>query len=193
MRYLFFILFILCSCSKNTQINPEDQEENTSRQVDAIPIEYVEIYLLDNLNEDRGYCIDVKGSKVNANPENGLQVHTCYSYRGEISVDQGFDENKTEEDEFYMPYFDLCMQAENIIESSNIELKNCNKNEKQKFSFNDQGEIVALNNSNLCLTVSKNTRDGGGGDPIHKIRDLSLEICSEEISSRQKWGLRKTK
>ena len=48
----------------------------------------VEVYLLNQLDDHRGYCIDIKGSKSNANPENGLQAHTCYSYQGEISVDQ---------------------------------------------------------------------------------------------------------
>ncbi len=39
----------------------------------------VEIYLVDMLdNIQNGYCIDIaKGRGANANPEDGLQAHTC--------------------------------------------------------------------------------------------------------------------
>ncbi len=108
-----------------------------------------------------------------------------------VSVDQGFDNVKIDEDEFYMPFFDVCMEAENTSASSTLKLRGCNKNEKQKFKFNNNAEIVLNDNTNLCLTVSENSREGGGGTPTHLIRDLTLDNCSTDISSRQKWGLRK--
>ena len=54
----------------------------------------VEIKLIDNLDDKRGFCIDIKGYKSRANIERGLQAHTCYSYQGEIAIDQGLDANK---------------------------------------------------------------------------------------------------
>ena len=51
--------------------------------------ELVEIHLLDNLDDERGFCIDIKGHKSRASIEKGLQAHTCYSYQGHISIDQG--------------------------------------------------------------------------------------------------------
>lgn len=55
--------------------------------------ENVEIYVVDMLdNIQNGYCIDIaKGRGADANPENGLQAHTCYSPSGEVLVDQAFD------------------------------------------------------------------------------------------------------
>jgi len=53
--------------------------------------EAVEIYALNQLDEYRGYCLDIKGHKLKAKTNKGLQAHTCYSYQGEIAVDQGFD------------------------------------------------------------------------------------------------------
>ena len=108
-----------------------------------------------------------------------------------VVVDQGFDNVKIDEDEFYMPFFDVCMEAENTSATSTLKLRGCNKNEKQKFKFNNNAEIVLNDNTNLCLTVSENSREGGGGTPTHLIRDLTLDNCRTDISSRQKWGLRK--
>ena len=192
MKYILFISLLFISCSKNSESNSINEDENLASETEQVSNEYYEIYLLEQLNENRGYCIDIKGSKLNADPDNGLQAHTCYSYQGEVSVDQGFDNVKIDEDEFYMPFFDVCMEAENTSASSKLNLKACNKNEKQKFKFNNKAEIVLNDNNNLCLTVSENSREGGGGTPTHLIRDLILDNCSTDISARQRWGLRKT-
>ena len=191
MKYIIFISLLFISCSKNSESNSINENENLASETEQVSNEYYEIYLLEQLNENRGYCIDIKGSKLNADPDNGLQAHTCYSYEGEVSVDQGFDNVKIDEDEFYMPFFNVCMEAENTSASSKLNLKACNKNEKQKFKFNNKAEIVLNDNNNLCLTVSENSREGGGGTPTHLIRDLILDNCSTDISTRQRWGLRK--
>ena len=191
MKYILFISLLFISCSKNSESNSSNEDESIASEAAQVSNDYYEIYLLEQLNENRGYCIDIKGSKLNADPDNGLQAHTCYSYQGEVSVDQGFDNVKIDEDEFYMPFFDVCMEAENTSASSTLKLRGCNKNEKQKFKFNNNAEIVLNDNTNLCLTVSENSREGGGGTPTHLIRDLTLDNCSTDISSRQKWGLRK--
>ena len=191
MKYILFISLLFISCSKNSESNSINEDENLASETEQASNEYYEIYLLEQLNENRGYCIDIKGSKLNADPDNGLQAHTCYSYQGEVSVDQGFDNVKIDEDEFYMPFFDVCMEAKNTSASSTLNLNGCNKNEKQKFKFNNKAEIVLNDNNNLCLTVSENSREGGGGTPTHLIRDLILDNCSTDISTRQRWGLRK--
>ena len=191
MKYILLISLLFISCSKNSESNSSNEDESIASEAAQVSNDYYEIYLLEQLNENRGYCIDIKGSKLNADPDNGLQAHTCYSYQGEVSVDQGFDNVKIDEDEFYMPFFEVCMEAENTSVSSILKLKVCNKNVKQKFKFNSNEEIVLSDNTNLCLTVSENSREGGGGTPTHLIRDLILDNCSADISTRQRWGLRK--
>ena len=191
MKYILFISLLFTSCSKNSESNSINEDESLASETEQRSSKNYEIYLLEQLNENRGYCIDIKGSKLNADPDNGLQAHTCYSYQGEVSVDQGFDNVKIDEDEFYMPFFEVCMEAENTSASSILKLKVCNKNVKQKFKFNSNEEIVLSDNTNLCLTVSENSREGGGGTPTHLIRDLILDNCSADISTRQRWGLRK--
>ena len=53
----------------------------------------VEIRLVDKLDEQRGFCIDIRGHKERAKVNRGLQAHTCYSYQGQLGVDQAFDKN----------------------------------------------------------------------------------------------------
>ena len=59
----------------------------------------VEFYSLDQIGDQRGFCIDIRGHKSKAKVDSGLQAHTYYSYQGSIAVDQGFD--SLELDEFF--------------------------------------------------------------------------------------------
>ena len=179
---LIFVFTQLVSC------NNESSDENLLH----LNEETIEIYLLNNLNDTRGYCIDMMGYKNNADISKSLQAHSCYSYQGEISVDQGFDKLKITQEEFYIPHFKVCMESENTEKSSALILKACNKSEKQKFILQNDGKIQLKNNLNLCLTISEEFREGGGGNPVHLIRNLSLENCDNSISIRQKWGIRKS-
>ena len=65
----------------------------------------VEVYLTNQLDDDRGFCLDIKGHKTRAKIDRGLQAHTCYSYQGSISVDQGFDAAKLGKNKFFLPAF----------------------------------------------------------------------------------------
>ncbi|WP_413694037.1 hypothetical protein [Psychromonas sp. KJ10-2] len=48
----------------------------------------VEIALKHNLDGYlNGYCLDISGGGKNIDPANGLQVHTCYSYKGALGSD----------------------------------------------------------------------------------------------------------
>tara|TARA_B110000263_G_C15183291_1_gene452594 strand:- start:124 stop:711 length:588 start_codon:yes stop_codon:yes gene_type:complete len=174
------ILFIF-SCNKNENI---DDIQNISNEV-------VEIYLLETLDESRGFCLDIKGYKSNANIENGLQAHTCYSYQGMVAVDQSFDLLRINENEFFMPSFDVCMEAESLNKSSNLRLSSCAKNELQKFIFTNEGRIQLEKNKKLCITISQeNSIEGGGGNPVHLIRNIELQNCEMNLSTYQTWGIR---
>ena len=177
-KILLLLLFISC----NNQSN-ENDESILNQQIG-------EVYLLNTLNDSRGYCIDMKGYKNNADINKSLQAHSCYSYQGEISVDQGFNVSNISNEEFYIPHFKVCMEAEKIEESSALDLKSCDKNNKQKFILQSDGKIQPKENLNLCLTVSDNFSEGGGGSPVHLIRTLSLKNCNDQLSSYQKWGIR---
>ena len=42
----------------------------------------------------------------------------------------------------------------------------------------------------LCLTAGSVVLPGGGGNPIHIMRDISFEACDSAINERQLWELR---
>ena len=183
-KILYAVIFLIFACS--------DEKEVITKQV-TIEKENVEVFLLSTLNDSRGYCLDIIGYKNSADVNKGIQAHSCYSSQGEISVDQGFDKAKIALNEFYIPHFKVCLSADKIEESSTVKLDICDNTENQKFILQNDGKIQPSSNLNLCLTVSESYREGGGGNPVHLIRSLSIEICNNNISSRQTWGTRSIK
>ena len=61
----------------------------------------------------------------------------------------------------------------------------------QKFEWDNNGRIYLISNMKLCLTVAQGkSRKGGGGWPIHLMRNLSLELCGDTLQVFQMWGAR---
>ena len=131
-----------------------------------------------------------------------LRAHTCHSEQintlfagdfesGGISSDQGFDVSKISKGEFKLPFYNVCMEVENVGSSSGLVLRECDKNPKQQFVFEDDGKIKPVNDPGLCLTTSADYDwDGGGYKPIYIVRDLFMSACNPAFSERQSWGLR---
>jgi hypothetical protein len=152
----------------------------------------VEVYLLNQLDDSRGFCIDVRGHKFKAQINKGLQAHTCYSYQGEISPDQGFSSLKLTKNQFILPSFNVCMEASSLTQSANLKLRKCDRNNLQNFEWSNENKIHLIDNRKLCLTVDQGqSKKGGGGSPVHLMRNLSLELCTESLNSYQAWGVRK--
>ena len=131
-----------------------------------------------------------------------LRAHTCHSEQintlfagdfesGGISSDQGFDVSKISKGEFKLPFYNVCMEVENVGSSSGLVLRECDKNPKQQFVFEDDGKIKPVNDPGLCLTSSADYDwYGGGYKPIYIVRDLFMSACNPAFSERQSWGLR---
>ena len=162
---------------------------NIVRSEDAS--ELVEVNLVNQIDEQRGYCIDIKGYKLRAEVNRGIQAHTCYSYQGQIAVDQGFDRKKIINNQFFFPGFNVCMEASSIAASGKLLLKDCNLRDVQKFMLMNDGRISLVSNKKLCLTVSQGeSRKGGGGSPAHLIRSVLFQPCSDKLMNYQKWNIR---
>lgn len=150
----------------------------------------VEVRLASLLDDTRGFCIDILGSKSRAQVTSGLQAHTCYSYQGEIGIDQAFDKKRISENAFYLPGFDVCMTATVISSGAGLALQECNKQDSQQFDLQADGTIRLTTDASLCLTVSaKESIQGGGGTPPHLKRPLSLQTCDNSLSEFQTWLL----
>ena len=131
-----------------------------------------------------------------------LRAHTCHSEQintlfagdfesGGISSDQGFDVSKISKGEFNLPFYNVCMEVENVGSSSGLILRECDKNPKQQFVFEDDGKIKQVNDLGLCLTASGSySWYGGGYIPVYIVRDLYMTACNPAISERQSWGIR---
>lgn len=162
----------------------------------AIPIaqsadDLVEIRLADDIDEDRGYCLDIAGGKgANAPVDKGLQAHTCYDYTGGLLEDQSFESALIENGQFKIPYFDVCMAASSVETGSSLALAACDGGDTQVFSLESNGHLILQANPELCVTVSSTEkREGRGGTPVHVMRPLSLQPCSEESQAYQAWSI----
>ena len=154
----------------------------------------VEIYSLNQMDDNRGFCIDIRGHKSKAKVNRGLQAHTCYSYQGEVAVDQGFDSSKLIKNQFYLPAFNVCMEAASVTASASLQLTKCRDEQLQRFEWDKEGKIYLMDDKSLCLTVAQGeSRKGGGGSPVHLIRNLSMETCSDTLKPFQSWGMRAVK
>ena len=152
----------------------------------------VEIYLLNQLDDPRSFCIDIRGHKLKAKIDKGLQAHTCYSYQGEISPDQSFNSLELTKNQFILPSFNVCMEASSLVPSANLRLRKCDRNKLQNFEWSNKNKIRLISDRKLCLTVDQGqSKKGGGGTPVHLMRNLSLELCNKSLNSYQAWSVRK--
>lgn len=151
----------------------------------------VEVTLVNKLDEPRGFCFDTLGYQMRARPEEGLQTHTCYAYQGELAVDQAFDADGIANGMFRIIDFDLCMTARGLEAGNSFALEPCQGLNTQHLEHRADGSVVATAAPELCVTAGAGpSRHGGGGDPVHLIRTLTLEPCGASQEMRQRWRLR---
>jgi hypothetical protein len=150
-----------------------------------------EVNLLDALDEPRGYCIDMIGYKERARTNRELQAHTCYSYQGAVAADEGVDGKLAQTGRFRFPHFDVRMTVEHAQEAALIMLTKCGDTVGQHFRLTGEKRIVPAAREDLCVTVADGEgAPGGGGEPVHLRRALSLRHCSDEATARQRRRLR---
>ena len=151
----------------------------------------VEMMLSDRLDGNLdSYCLDISGSKANANIEKGLQTHTCYGYQGASGIDQLFDLERLSNNQLYMPEFDVCATLSDTVSGTRISLAACDTSESQKITLTENGYLSPVAAMDMCLTAGEETRLGRGGTSEHQIKSLTLEPCSEELAKYQRWETR---
>ncbi|MEO0380103.1 MAG: RICIN domain-containing protein [Pseudomonadota bacterium] len=152
--------------------------------------ENVEIYVVDMLdNFQDGYCIDIaKGRGYDANPDDGLQAHTCYSPSGEVLVDQAFDPDQFSDGVLYMPEFDVCIQAPSTEIGASPELADCDRSAAQNWLFSGEGTIAPATAPDVCLTLTGETRTGRSDE--NQMIAMTLQACSDDLAAYQTWSNR---
>jgi len=153
--------------------------------------ENVEVLLTDKLDGNlSAYCLDIKGGGESVDPANGLQAHTCYSYKGSLGTDQIFDTARFGEGTLYMPVYEVCAEVSSIEAGATVGLATCDGNDKQQFTFSGEGSITPKNATGLCFTAGSETTMGRGGTSAHQIKTLSLAECSDDLVAYQQWRTR---
>ena len=148
----------------------------------------VELQLIERLDEARGFCIDIRGHKKRAKIRKGLQAHSCYSYQGEIAVDQAFDKDLLNQESFFLPAFNVCMEVEGYFENAKLLLRRCSGQDFQRFKLTQTGQIKLVSGDNLCVAIGRTkSREGGGGSPPHLIRPINLQDCSKIDTKHTTW------
>lgn len=181
---LLLVVIGLSACSSSEDPNSASQAD--APQTITEPIENVEITLIDVLDGvTSSYCLDIAGGNQNIDISNGLQAHTCYSYRGEIGTDQKFDPTRFESNELYMPDFDVCATVSALGEGASIGLAACDGSDLQTISFSGSGTISMVTAPQLCFTAGTDSRFGRSD--VHQIKALTLETCSPDRAAYQMW------
>ncbi|MBD8875339.1 ricin-type beta-trefoil lectin domain protein [Roseibium polysiphoniae] len=152
--------------------------------------EEVEIYLTDMLdNTQAGYCLDIaRAQGEQANPDDGLQGHTCYSPGGSLGVDQTFETDRFAEGVLYMPKFDVCAKVSTTEPGTAVDLAECDGSQAQSFIFSGQGAISPAAAPAMCFTLGEDTRSGRSN--VNQIKGLSLQACDEAKAAYQTWNVR---
>ena len=153
----------------------------------------VEVKLQAFLEEDRGWCLDLRGPAIRAAIKGGVHGHTCYLYQGNgVSLDQGYiQEDILEKDTFRMSSFDdQCMTLYEPKSGAFASLETCDGRITQDISLTETGHIIPAMAPDLCLTIGTQTLPGGGSSPLHILKSVDFQTCDDSISERQTWELR---
>lgn len=170
------------------------------------PAGLAELKLIDSLDDERGWCVDLFAHRANALPIGGLQGHNCFLYFaiGSPTEDQGVDVALFEETgKFKFRYYDVCMTLHNPAPGSFVASDPCSDDPAQIFTMSDTGLIQPKSAPELCVTIGPTTVPGGGRLPapnavrppptnegIPLIRRLTFETCSDELATLQQWEFR---
>lgn len=151
----------------------------------------VEVTLKDRLDGNlNGYCLDIRGGGQNIDPSQGLQAHTCYSYRGDLGSDQAFDPELMAGGEFKVIAFDVCATMDGTETGAEVALSACDGSDLQQFDFAANGSISPKSAPGMCLTAGNETTFGMGGTSPHQIKTLTLQQCSDTLTAYQEWYAR---
>lgn len=185
----FLLIFLVTACEPQSETTTSGTQGAVTNSGSKVLAEGVEITLQDELDGIlNSYCLDIAGGNKDVNPDKGLQAHTCYSYQGELGSDQVFDPGQFANNTLSMPNYDVCATLTGLQEGAEIGLAACDSSDSQTIAFTGEGVISPVSAPNMCFTAAQESRLGRGSQ--HQIRDLTLEPCSEDLASVQKWRTR---
>ncbi|KXF83349.1 RICIN domain-containing protein [Enterovibrio coralii] len=130
------------------------------------------IKLVDPLDEEEFYCLDITGHKTSLKLDDPLQAHTCKK----ASDDQLF---VLEQSTLKMPAYDRCLTAagssNTSLPGSTLLVRECNGGVTQNFSVLESGK-VQLEGSDLCIAAGNVSKVASGPSICGESRAYNLVL-----------------
>jgi len=138
----------------------------------------VEVKLKAFFEEDRGWCLDLRGPAIRAAVKGGVHGHTCYLYQENgVGDDQAYvQEDILEKDIFRLAAFpDQCLTLYEPKAGSFGSFETCDGRVTQDISLTDTGHIIPAMAPDLCLTFGTDSLPGGGANPLHILKPVDFQ------------------
>jgi len=136
------------------------------------------------LDEARGYCIDIPGSGPTINLDASLQAHTC-KFRDAIA-DQLFEEADGEH--IRASEFARCLAVDELEPGQPLLLRACANSRLQRWQFAD-GRLNLTARPELCVALGAERGERWGTpplvSPVYRRVTLALAECAEAAAKLQ--------
>ncbi len=152
--------------------------------------------LVNTLDRDDGYCIDVVGAGNYIKFDMSLIAHNC---KEGLSADEAVTYRS--DGTIFFPAYNRCVTVMGLnnhaLPYSALMIKKCNVDESflkstkfQKFTINKHKQ-VQLNATNLCITVGDSSKETYS--PDHRWRSFYMQDCSASEPELSQWNFVKPK
>jgi acetyl esterase/lipase len=145
---------------------------------------------IQNLDEPRGYCLDIRGEGTSIQLDQPLQAHTC-KYGGPVE-DQRFE--RSADGAILAPAYNRCLAAASLADGAQLLVRPCAAADTQRWSM-AWGRLSPVSRSDLCVTVAGDKGRPFGTpvliSPVYHQRDLVLDRCDAAREGNQsfRWSL----
>lgn len=138
------------------------------------------------LEDPRGYCIDVPGFGASLALDGPIATHSCKYGRPGFYVDELLEQ--TEEGRLRLVTYDRCLAASSLTVGAAVHAVDCGT--AHAWRLESSGRLVPAAAANLCLTLAAERRYVNTDvmtAPPYSSRAIALEPCAEDAAFRQRW------
>ena len=151
----------------------------------------VQMKLINKLDRDDGYCLDVVGSGNQIQFGMPLIAHNC---KKGLYADEAVVYNK--DGSIFFPAYNGCLTVMGLndhalpynalmIKQCNVEQPFLNATKFQKFTLTKNNQIQ-LNGTNLCITVGDSSKETYSSE--HRWRSLYMQSCAKSENKYSQWA-----
>jgi triacylglycerol lipase len=140
---------------------------------------------IQNLDDARGYCLDIPGEGETLRLDAPLQAHTC-KYGGATFDDQRFE--RAAGGAIRAPRYDRCLAAASLEVGARLVMQACSSGPAQFWSM-AWGRLSPASRPDLCISLAgeKGTPTGTPVliSPAYRRRDVGLDRCDDAREGTQ--------